>query len=120
MAQDPARERRTAALINRLRTLRADGPSRGGPHVAITHTGPTREILALGEDAIAPLIQRLPESGFDEAVYIVFLLRELRAVEAQAAVRKLRSQIDARSAGRDMTLKMQIQFYERDLPLWRE
>ena len=98
--------------------VRVDGPSRGGPHVGIVHNDLTREILAAGKAIVPLLVARLPDSGFDEAVYIVFMLRELQAKEAQSVVRKLQSEIEARSIGRDLTLKMQVEYFLRDVRQW--
>jgi hypothetical protein len=106
------------ALLDQLSTLRVDGPGRGGPHVGIAHNDLTREILAAGKEVVPLLVARLPDSGFDEAVYIVFLLRELRAAEAQAVVRKLQSDVEQRSVGQDLTLKMQIEYFLRDMHTW--
>ena len=105
-------------LLDQLRTLRVQGPSRGGPHVGIAHNDLTREILAEGKPIVPLLLARLPNSDFDEAVYIVFLLRELRATEAEPVVRQLQSDVEERSVGRDLTLKMQIEYFLRDLHTW--
>ena len=118
MADDDSKRERMEALLDQLSTLRVDGPSRGGPHVGIVHNDLTREILAAGEPIVPLLIARLPDSSFDEAVYIVFLLRELRATEAEAAVRQLQSEVEERSVGRDLTLKMQIGYFLRDMHTW--
>ena len=90
------------------------GPGRGGPHAGIVHTDVTRELLALGKKVTPFLVARLPDSNFDEAVYITFLPRELGAVEARPAVLQLQSQIDQRSVGRDLTLQMQVEYFLRD------
>jgi hypothetical protein len=115
MQGDNRLEAETRALIDQLRTLRVEGPSRGGPHVGIMHNELTRAILGAGKGAVPLLIARLPESGFDEAVHIVFLLRELRAAEARPAIEKLRSELVQRSIGRDLTLKMQVEYFLRDV-----
>lgn len=64
------------------------------------------------------LVPRVPDSGLDEAVYIVFILRELHAVEVEAVVRKLQFQIGMRSVGRDLTLRMQVDYFLRDAHTW--
>jgi hypothetical protein len=115
MASNELTHERREALVDRLRTLRVEGSGMGGPHVGIGHNELTREILAAGEAAIPLLIARLADSGFDETVYIVFLLRELHATEAEPAIRKLQSDVDRRSGGRDLTLKMQINYFLRDV-----
>ena len=115
MADDDSDQEQMKVLLDRLPTLRVDGPSRGGPHVGIVHNHLTREILAAGKAIVPLLIARLPGSGFDEAVYIIFLLRELHATEAESAVRNLQSEIGKRSVGRDLTLKMQVKYYLRDI-----
>lgn len=118
MAGDDFTREQLEALLDRLSTLRVDGPSRGGPYVGIVHNDLTRELLAAGKEIVPLLISRLADSSFDEAVYIVFILRELHATEAQAAVRKLQSEIETRSVGRDLTLKMQVEFFLRDVGTW--
>ncbi len=120
MAGDDLKREQLEALLERLGTLRVDGPSRGGPHVGIVHNDLTKEIVAAGKKIIPLLIARLPESSYDEAVYIVFILRKVHATEAQAAVRILQSEIEKRSIGRDLTLKMQVMYYFRDLDTWRQ
>jgi hypothetical protein len=100
------------ALVRRLGTLRLpEAPSRGGPYVGIVHNDLTREIAAAGDAVVPLLLERLRASGFDESVFIVFLLRELRASEAVPVVKELQSHIDELSAGRDMTLKMQVKHF---------
>ena len=105
-------------LLDRLSALRVEGASMGGPHVGVGHNEVTREIAAAGRAVVPRLIARLPDSDFDEAVYIVFLLREFHAAEAETAIRALRSEVGQRSVGRDLTLKMQIEYFLRDLPSW--
>jgi hypothetical protein len=109
-----ADDERMQGLIEKLATLRVDGPGRGGPHTGIVHNDVTRELLTFGKKVVPFLVARLPDSGFDEAVYTIFLLRELRAIEARPAVLELQSQIDQRSAGRDFTLRMQVEYFLRD------
>ncbi len=118
MAKDPSKRERMDALMERLRTHEVTGPSLGGPYVGIAHDDLTRAMLAEGNAIVPLLIARLPGGSFDETVYIVFLLRELHASEAEPAIRKLQSEIPARSVGRDLTLKMQIEYFLRDLPTW--
>jgi hypothetical protein len=45
-------------------------------------------------------------------------LRELQAAEAEAAVRRLQSELGERSVGRDLTLKMQVDYFLRDVNTW--
>ena len=111
---DDADDEQVQRLVEKLSTLRVEGPGRGGPHAGIVHTDVTRELLALGKKVTPFLVARLPDSNFDEAVYITFLLRELGAVEARPAVLQLQSQIDQRSVGRDLTLQMQVEYFLRD------
>ncbi|HKB08680.1 MAG TPA: hypothetical protein VKF61_10410 [Candidatus Polarisedimenticolia bacterium] len=105
-------------MLDRLRGLRVEGIGRGGPHTGITHNEVTRAILARGASVVPRLVQRLDQSGFDEAVYIVFLLRELHANSAASAVRALQSRLGTLSVGRDLTLRMQIEYFLRDAPSW--
>jgi hypothetical protein len=118
MAGDDLKREQLEELLDRLSTLRVDGPSMGGPHVGIAHNELTREILAAGKEIVPLLIARLLDSSFDQAVYIVFLLRELHATEAEAVVRKLQSEVEKRSVGRDLTLKMQVEYFLRDMYTW--
>lgn len=100
------------ALVGQLGTLKLpSAPSRGGPYVGIVHNDVTREALAAGNAIVPLLIERLRTSGFDESAYIVFLLRELGASQAAPAVRLLALELDERSAGRDLTLKMQVKHF---------
>jgi hypothetical protein len=115
MAGDVLTRKQMEELLDRLSALRVQGSSMGGPYVGIGHNSLTREILAAGEALVPLLIARLPDSSYDEAVYIVFILRELHALEAQVAVRRLQSEIKKRSIGRDLTLKMQVEYYLRDV-----
>lgn len=117
-AATPTRREHLQVLVDRLRTLEIVGQSRGGPHRGIEHNDVTRAIVAEGEDVVPLLIARLPESGFDESVYIVFLLRELRASEAEPAIRRLQAEADQRSEGHDLTLKMQITYFLMDCSTW--
>ena len=118
MAGDDLKREQLETLVNQLSTLRVDGPSMGGPYVGIVHNDLTQEIMGAGKEIVPLLIARLPVSSFDEAVYIVFILRELQVKEAEAAVRKLQSEIEKRSAGRDLTLKMQVEYFLRDMDMW--
>src|SRR5262245_41692916 len=115
MADGDLKRAQLEALLDRLRTLHAEGPSLGGPYVGIGHNNLTREILAAGQAVIPLLVSRLPDSSFDESVYIVFLLPELQTAEAEAAIRNLQSQVARRSVGRDLTLKMQVEYFLRDV-----
>lgn len=100
------------ALVERLRTLQLpSAPSRGGPYVGIVHNEVTSEVLAAGSDVVPLLVERLRTSGFDESAYIVFLLRELGASQAAPEVRQLQLDLDERSAGRDLTLKVQVKHF---------
>lgn len=109
-AEDDLRE-----LVGRLRDLELPrAPGRGGPYRGVVHRDVTRQILAAGPAAVPLLVDRLPESGFDEAVYIVFLLREMEAAAAVPAVKQLQLELEDRSAGHDMTLGVQVrQFLEK-------
>lgn len=103
-------------LVGLLRTLELPAaPSRGGPYRGIVHNDVTRAIVGAGDAVVPLLVDRLPESGFDEASYIVFLLRELGAAEAVSAVQQLQLDVDRRSAGHDMTLKVQVNRFLDDI-----
>lgn len=115
---DQSTQQHLDALMDQLRTHAVTGPSRGGPFVGIAHDDLTRALVAQGDAVVPRLIARLPASGFDEAVYLVFVLRELHAASAEPAIRTLQAELAARSVGRDMTLKMQVEYYLRDLAAW--
>src|SRR5690349_3367715 len=100
-------QERVEELLSKLSRVPVEGPSRGGPYTGVLHNDLTLELLSYGEDIVPLLVERLPASGFDEAVYIVFVLRELRASEARPAVLALLTDMAERSAGRDLTLRMQ-------------
>jgi len=119
MAIEDSKRAKLEALLDRLNTLRIDGSSMGGPHVGIGHNDLTREIVAAGKEVVPLLVSRLPNSSFDESVYIVFMLRELHASEAQAAIYKLKSEVKERSVGRDLTLKMQVEYFLREAQTWQ-
>jgi len=74
----------------------------------------TRELLSIGDRIVPFLVARLPESSLDDAIYIVFLLGQMDATEARPALLELQSQLDDRSAGRDLTLRMQVEYFLRD------
>jgi hypothetical protein len=104
------------SLVDQLRDLKLpDAPSRGGPYVGVVHTDLTRQILASGDDAVPLLLDRLPDAGYDEATYIVFLLRELDAKDAVPAVTRLQSELEERSRGRDLTLTMQVRRFMEEV-----
>lgn len=107
-------EERIAVLVRMLPTLGVEGGGRGGPHRAVGHNDVTRELLTFGRRIVPLLVARLPGSTFDEAVQLVFLLRELGATEARPAVRQLQTELAERSVGRDMTLRVQIDYFFRD------
>ena len=105
---------RVDALLDTLAALPLAGGSRGGPHTGITHNEVTRELLSYGPRIVPLLVARLPASGFNDAVYLVFLLRELRATEARAAVKRLQAELPRRAAGHDLTLQVQVEYFLRD------
>ena len=112
------KEEQVSALLERLSQLHLEGSSRGGPFLGIAHNDVTREIVTIGKSIIPRLVTRLGEASYDEAIYIVFMLRELQAMEAEEDVRRLKSEIERRSVGHDLTLSMQIEYYLRDLEKW--
>ncbi len=118
MANDRSKREKLSELLDRLRTHQVTGASMGGPYVGIAHDDLTRALLAEGKAIVPLLIARLPASGYDETVYLVFLLRELHAAEAEPAIRTLQAEIPQRSVGRDLTLKMQVEFFLRDVHTW--
>jgi hypothetical protein len=111
-------ERATEDLLRDLSRLKVEGPSRGGPHVGVRHNAVTEALFAKGNAVIPVLIERLHDAGWDEAVYLVFLLRELHAKEAKSAIEALNRSGLAQSAGRDLTLAMQLQYFLRDVNTW--
>lgn len=97
--------------------------SSGGPHVGIGGNSVTKKVIDHGDRAVPLLIKGLDTSGWDESVFIVFCLRELRAKVAKDRVARLEKEIrdEARFASmrRDATLEVQIKFFLRDVDTWK-
>lgn len=119
---DAQRHEKSDELIAALRGLRLDGVSRGGPYVGVEPNRTTQQIVARGSAIVPALIERLDSDTIklNEAIYIVFCLRELKATQAEHSVRHLKDALDRgrRFPGRDMTLDMQIRYYLRDAEAW--
>lgn len=105
-------------LIARLGEVPLAGASFGGPYVGVSHNEVTRALLAKGRGVIPALVARLEESGLTETIFIVFLLRELRAKEAKGVVAGLLASGRFDGQPRDLTLEMQIQYFLRDVSSW--
>lgn len=105
-------------LLNELPSQRIEGVSLGGPYVGLSHNEITRAILAKGREVVPALVKRLEGSGLTETIFLVFLLRELQAKEARAAVMSLLHSPRFRDLPRDLTLEMQIRFFLRDVDSW--
>ncbi len=105
-------------LLDQLRSLPVEGPSRGGPYVGIQPNELTRAIVAQGPAAIPAITSRLDSASWSEAVYLVFLLRELHAAAARQAVEALRDSARFEGTPHDMTLDMQINYFLRDVDSW--
>src|SRR5205823_3281554 len=108
-------------LIDKLATLPVEGGSRGGPYVGIAHNDVTRAVVAKGDKIVPLLIDKLnTTSNLNQAIYIVFCLRELHAKSAKPYIQQLQASISDRfkNTPRDLTLDMQIQFFLRDVDSW--
>lgn len=105
-------------LIDQLKTLELEGPSRGGPYVGILHNDVTRAIVAEGDKIIRALLERLETSSLSETIFIVFCLRELHAKSAKHSLEQLQRSNRFQDVEKDLTLDMQLQFFWRDLDSW--
>jgi hypothetical protein len=112
------REEYFQGLLDKLRTLKVEGPGRGGPYVGIVHNPVTREIVAEGNDIVPFLIERLKTGDLTETIFAVFSLRELRTKSAKGAVEQLQRSDRFRDVNKDLTLDMQIKYYLRDVDSW--
>jgi hypothetical protein len=112
------------ANLRDLKPVEDHGASLGGPYVGVGPNPTTYAIVAIGPGVVPYLIARLDSTDLtlNEAIYIIFCLRKLRASEAESTIRRLeRSTEDGRLfPDRNMTLDMQIYFYCRDLDYWRK
>jgi hypothetical protein len=110
-------------LFERLKKLKITGVGLGGPYLYIGHNDVTKSVIAEGSRIIPVLVKRLDSSGYDESAYIVFCLRELRAKSALDKILELEKSLDEgkrfTQAPHDLTLKMQIKFFKRDLGSWK-
>ncbi len=110
--------KRLEGLLHRLRELKVEGVGRGGPFLGVVHNEVTRELLAEGMGIVPLLLERIGSSELDETIFLVFLLRELRSINAKGAIEKLLDSPRFRGKPRDLTLEMQVQFYLRDVDSW--
>jgi hypothetical protein len=92
----------------------------GGPYVSPVHTAVTREVVSKGASVIPYLIKRLDSSGYDESVYIVFCLRELRAISAKDKVADLQKAFREckRFPGSDATLYIETERFLKEAKSW--
>jgi hypothetical protein len=110
----------TVAKLQSLK-VRQVGLAGPGPAHAIVHNETTREVVAKGRPIIPVLLKRLETCSWDEAVFIVFCLNDLRAKSAKGQVSELQK---AEHGGKrfrdphDLTLELQIQHYLRDVDSW--
>jgi hypothetical protein len=109
-------------LLKELRHLKIEGIMLGGPSVGLVHNKTTRQIVSKGGRIIPYLIQRLDSSGYDESVYIVFCLHELKAkkakkkiLEVDKALKELKRFTDK---PHDLTLKNEIDFFLQEVEDW--
>lgn len=115
----PASPTDTTALVRQLGELKVGGAGVGGPYSGVLHNDVTRSIVAQGHSVVPALVERLPVAGYDETVYVVFCLREMKAASAKTAVRQLQS--DLRDGKRfqgerhDLTLKIEIEQYLKEV-----
>src|SRR5262249_11255006 len=109
-------------LLAKLTGMEVEGGGFGGPYIGVVHNETTREIVGRGKKVIPHLLKRLDSSGYDESVYIVFCLWELRAAEAKTKIVQL--QRDLKEGKRfsqelhDLTLEMEIEHYLREVDSW--
>jgi hypothetical protein len=89
----------------------------------VTHNDATKAIVAQGEAAVPALLEELRVAELNQAIYIVFCLRELHAVQAERDIRELQTALTNKARfgdiERDMTLEMQIRLFLRDLENWK-
>jgi len=109
-------------LVRKLDTIPMEGPSFGGPHVAVQPNEVTRAVLAEGNAAVGPLIAHLDQCTYSGAVYTVYCLRQLRAKAGRPAVERLRRAVLNRErfadSPHDLTLEVEIEFFLRDAADW--
>jgi hypothetical protein len=109
-------------LVGQLDGLRVEGPSRGGPHIAVLPNAVTRAVLAEGDRAVGPLVAHLDRATYPGAIYAVYCLRQLQAKAAGPAIEELRRALRTgerfADAPHDMTLEVQIAFFFRDAEEW--
>ena len=112
----------TVEKLSKLRLADEATASLGGPWVVINHNDVTRAVVAKGRPIIPRLLKRLDVCDYDEAVFVVFCLRQLHAKEAKNKIIELQEslkkgeRIDKK--GRDLTLDVNIIFYLRDVESW--
>ena len=100
-------------LIESLTQLKVSGPSRGGPHVGISHNEVTMDLVRHEhrKKVIAKLIHILDRGETEARVYAVFVLGELRAREARANISAIEHEQLEESAGVAVgTLRVQAKY----------
>ena len=110
------------SLLDALKQLPLQGPSRGGPYVGLQANEATKAVVAQGKAIVPLIVERLRQAGDVEAAWLVFCLRELKAVEAREAVETLQTAIASgkqyAGVNRTLTVDLQLQYYLRDAETW--
>jgi hypothetical protein len=109
-------------ILKKLRLMKIKGIMLGGPSVGLVHNKTTKQIVSKGDRMIPYLIQRLDSSGYDETVYIVFCLHELKAKSAKKRIlevdKALKESKRFTEKPHDLTLKNEIEFYLQEVEDW--
>jgi hypothetical protein len=106
------------SLIDRLGELKVEGYSASGPYVAVGGNQITKQIISKGSTMVPRLLKRLAKSDYNESVFIVFCLRELRARDARDHILRVHRQLVRRERFKephDLTLEMQIRYFLADI-----
>jgi hypothetical protein len=116
--QPPHVETDEESLIDRLKELKVEGYSASGPYVAVSENQITKQIIAKGSTIVPRLLKRLDKGDYNESVFIVFCLRELRARDGRDHILGVHRQLVRRERFKephDLTLEMQIRYFVADI-----
>jgi hypothetical protein len=125
---DPNRESASVqATVDKLQKLTLEKHgfvlTMGAPGFAVQHTDETRAVVAKGSAAVPHLLTRLDLADYDEAAFIVFCLRELRAKSAKAKILDLQKAVaDKRrfqSVRNHIGLDRELYQYLHDFDSWK-
>ncbi len=105
-------------LVAALNNVPVTGASIG-PYTGISDNDSTRAVVHEGRDIVPFLVSALDHSSWSQSVWIVFCLRELRAVSAKDRVLQLKKELENgtrfSSEAHNFTLNVQIRAYLADL-----